>query len=172
MRSTPPPLDDSNVVIGQILGARGYAGFVRARILTALTNRFDEGNYLQIGQRKYWISEVEYIASSHVLLRFLGINTVEDAQSLQGEWLTIPTDDNQDLGPDNYFHYQMIGLSVETEDGEVLGSIENIIETGSNDVYVVTGESGEILVPAIGQVIKDIDFKAKRMLVTLMKGMR
>ena len=66
----------------------------------------------------------------------------------------------------------MIGLSVETEDGEVLGSIENIIETGSNDVYVVTGESGEILVPAIGQVIKDIDFKAKRMLVTLMKGMR
>ena len=121
MRSTPPPLDDSNVVIGQILGARGYAGFVRARILTALTNRFDEGNYVQIGQRKYWISEVEYIASSHVLLRFLGINTVEDAQSLQGEWLTIPTDDNQDLGPDNYFHYQMIGLSVETEDGEVLG---------------------------------------------------
>ena len=66
----------------------------------------------------------------------------------------------------------MIGLIVETEDGEVLGSIENIIETGSNDVYVVSGENGEILVPAIGQVVKDIDLEANRMLVTLMKGMR
>lgn len=171
MRSTPPS-DDNNVVIGQVLGVRGYSGFVRIRILTALADRFEEGNYVYIGDRRYWISEVEYTTASHVMLRFLGINTIEDAQLLQGSWLTIPTDDGQHLEADNYFHYQMIGLIVETEDGEVLGSIENIIETGSNDVYVVSGASGEILVPAIGQVVKDIDLEANRMLVTLMKGMR
>ena len=171
MRS-PPPSDDNNVVIGQVLGVRGYSGFVRIRILTALADRFEEGKYVYIGDRRYWISEVEYTTASHVMLRFLGINTIEDAQLLQGSWLTIPTDDGQHLEADNYFHYQMIGLIVETEDGEVLGSIENIIETGSNDVYVVSGASGEILVPAIGQVVKDIDLEANRMLVTLMKGMR
>ena len=171
MRSTPPS-DDNNVVIGQVLGVRGYSGFVRIRILTALADRVEEGNYVYIGDRRYWISEVEYTTASHVMLRFLGINTIEDAQLLQGSWLTIPTDDGQHLEADNYFHYQMIGLIVETEDGEVLGSIENIIETGSNDVYVVSGASGEILVPAIGQVVKDIDLEANRMLVTLMKGMR
>ena len=171
MRSTPPS-DDNNVVIGQVLGVRGYSGFVRIRILTALADRFEEGNYVYIGDRRYWISEVEYTTASHVMLRFLGINTIEDAQLLQGSWLTIPTGDGQHLEADNYFHYQMIGLIVETEDGEVLGSIENIIETGSNDVYVVSGENGEILVPAIGQVVKDIDLEANRMLVTLMKGMR
>ena len=171
MRSTPPS-DDNNVVIGQVLGVRGYSGFVRIRILTVLADRFEEGNHVYIGDRRYWISEVEYTTASHVMLRFLGINTIEDAQLLQGSWLTIPTDDGQHLEADNYFHYQMIGLIVETEDGEVLGSIENIIETGSNDVYVVSGASGEILVPAIGQVVKDIDLEANRMLVTLMKGMR
>ena len=171
MRSTPPS-DDNNVVIGQVLGVRGYSGFVRIRILTALADRFEEGNYVYIGDRRYWISEVEYTTASHVMLRFLGINTIEDAQLLQGSWLTIPTGDGQHLEADNYFHYQMIGLIVETEDGEVLGSIENIMETGSNDVYVVSGENGEILVPAIGQVVKDIDLEANRMLVTLMKGMR
>ena len=171
MRSTPPS-DDNNVVIGQVLGVRGYSGFVRIRILTALSDRFEEGKYVYIGDRRYWISEVEYTTASHVMLRFLGVNTIEDAQLLQGSWLTIPTDDGQHLEADNYFHYQMIGLIVETEDGEVLGSIENIIETGSNDVYVVSGASGEILVPAIGQVVKDIDLEANRMLVTLMKGMR
>ena len=171
MRS-PPPSDDSNVVIGQVLGVRGYSGFVRIRILTALADRFEEGNHVYIGDRRYWISEVEYTTASHVMLRFLGVNTIEDAQLLQGSWLTIPTDDGQHLEADNYFHYQMIGLIVETEDGEVLGSIENIIETGSNDVYVVSGENGQILVPAIGQVVKDIDLEANRMLVTLMKGMR
>ena len=171
MRSTPPS-DDNNVVIGQVLGVRGYSGFVRIRILTALADRFEEGNYVYIGDRRYWISEVEYTTASHVMFRFLGVHTIEDAQLLQGSWLTIPTDDGQHLEADNYFHYQMIGLIVETEDGEVLGSIENIIETGSNDVYVVSGENGEILVPAIGQVVKDIDLEANRMLVTLMKGMR
>ena len=144
---------------------------MRIRILTALADRFEEGNYVYIGDRRYWISEVEYTTASHVMLRFLGINTIEDAQLLQGSWLTIPTDASQYLEADNYFHYQMIGLIVETEDGEVLGSIENIIETGSNDVYVVSGENGEILVPAIGQVVKDIDLEANRMLVTLMMGM-
>ena len=107
MRSTPPS-DDSNVVIGQVLGVRGYSGFVRIRILTALADRFEEGNHVYIGDRRYWISEVEYTTASHVMLRFLGINTIEDAQLLQGSWLTIPTDDGQHLEADNYFHYQMI----------------------------------------------------------------
>ncbi len=171
MRSTPPP-DNSNVVIGQVLGVRGYAGFVRVRILTVLEDRFEEGKCVYIGDRQYWISEVENLTSSHGLLRFLGINTNEEAQILQGQWLTIPTGVGQNLDGDNYFHYQMVGLTVETEDGEVLGTIENIIETGSNDVYVVVGDTGEILLPAIGQVVRSIDLESKKMLVTLMNGMR
>ncbi|MCI0903504.1 MAG: 16S rRNA processing protein RimM, partial [Chloroflexi bacterium] len=71
-----------------------------------------------------------------------------------------------------YFHYQLIGLKVRTVAGEELGELAEILETGSNDVYVVRGVAGEILVPALSPVVREIDIDAGLMVVDLPEGLR
>ena len=71
-----------------------------------------------------------------------------------------------------YYHYQLVGLTVRAQTGELLGIVTDIIETGSNDVYVVDGPAGQILFPAISQVIKGIDLEAGTMSVVVLEGLR
>lgn len=89
-----------------------------------------------------------------------------------GQWLTAPPETSPQLPEGEYFHYQLIGLRVITSEGEELGEISEIIETGSNDVYVVSGEKGELLVPAIAQVVRNVDLANQVMVVSLLEGMR
>ena len=75
--------------------------------------------------------------------------------------------------PGEYYHYQLVGLTVITEQGERLGRVQEVLVTGSNDVYIVKSDDGaELLLPAITQVVKDIDLAAGRMLVRLLDGLR
>jgi 16S rRNA processing protein RimM len=74
------------------------------------------------------------------------------------------------LAPDTYFHWQILGLTVVTEDGQVLGQVAEILETGANDVYLVRGER-EILLPATSEVVRQIDPVAGRMVVHLLPGL-
>jgi 16S rRNA processing protein RimM len=71
-----------------------------------------------------------------------------------------------------YFHFQLIGMKVLTEDGEYLGRLREILETGSNDVYVVSGDSGELLIPALANVILKVQVTEGVMVVRLMEGLR
>jgi 16S rRNA processing protein RimM len=89
-----------------------------------------------------------------------------------GQWLTAPPETSPQLPEGEYFHYQILGLRVITEEGEELGEVMEIIETGSNDVYVVSGEKGELLVPAISQVVREIDLNSQVMTVSLLEGLR
>ena len=88
-----------------------------------------------------------------------------------GSWLTISEEDAASAVEGEYFHYQLLGMSVYTEAGEALGTIVEILETGSNDVYVVAGNSQEVLVPATSQVVLQVDVPARRMTVRLLEGM-
>ena len=71
-----------------------------------------------------------------------------------------------------YFHYELLGLKVRTVEGEDLGEVVEILETGSNDVYVVRGAAGEILVPALSKVVREIDIASGLMVVDLPEGLR
>jgi 16S rRNA processing protein RimM len=81
-----------------------------------------------------------------------------------------------DLGPlpdGVYYHWEIIGLRVETEEGESLGSLGQILSTGANDVYVVrTPDGSELLLPAIAEVIRKVDLESGRMMVHLLPGLR
>jgi 16S rRNA processing protein RimM len=70
-----------------------------------------------------------------------------------------------------FFWHQIIGLTVETADGRQLGRVEDVLRTGANDVYVVRGDLGEVLVPAIAPVVKRIDPDGGRLVVELIPGM-
>ena len=96
----------------------------------------------------------------------------EAAEAFRGQLIQIRTGEAAPPPPGSYYYHQIVGLSVVTEEGEALGEVTEILETGSNDVYVITGPTGELLLPALTSVILQIDLEAKRMTVHLLEGLR
>ncbi len=102
---------------------------------------------------------------------FEELKDLEQAREMAGKELFVPEDRLLALPEGEYYHFQLIGLRVETRDGEELGSIRSILETGSNDVYVVEKGGKEILIPAIEDVIVEVDLEAKKVIVDLPEGL-
>jgi 16S rRNA processing protein RimM len=107
----------------------------------------------------------------HLIVLLAEFTTPEQAAGLYGQTLYIRRDEATRLGRDEFFLHQVVGLAVETTDGRQLGRVEDVLRTGANDVYVVRGGLGELLLPAIAPVVKQIDPDAGRLLVELMPGM-
>ena len=107
-----------------------------------------------------------------VLLKFVKIVTRNDSEALRGAEVLIDFNDLPALPPGEYYSYQLVGLSVVAEEGTALGKVEEVLATGSNDVYVVRKpDGGELLLPAITSVIRNIDLAAKTMTVVIPPGL-
>jgi len=107
-----------------------------------------------------------------LLMRLDGSTDRNSVENLRGCVLLIPTAEATPLAEGQYYHHQIIGLRAVTEDGQALGEVKSIIETGANDVYVVEKpEGGELLLPAIRDVIQGIDLTAGEIKVRLMEGL-
>jgi 16S rRNA processing protein RimM len=106
-----------------------------------------------------------------VTLRLDIVTTREHAKRLFGTLLYVPETEAVALPPGEYFVHQLIGSSVVTDTGESLGTIAEILRTGSNDVYVVRGDRGEVLIPVIPDVVQGVDVERRVVTVTLMPGL-
>jgi 16S rRNA processing protein RimM len=106
-----------------------------------------------------------------MLLKLESVGDRDGAERFRNLIISVRMDDLPPLPPGTYYHYQIEGLSVVTENGEVLGTIHEILKTGANDVYVVRGPNGEILLPAIPQVILVVRLDAGTIVVRLMDGL-
>lgn len=106
-----------------------------------------------------------------VILKLATIDSVEAAQALSGRFLEVPLSKLHPLPPDEYYRFQLIGLDVLTTEGELLGQITKILPTGSNDVYVVPTEGGELLIPAIDDVVKSVDLGKACMVIEVIEGL-
>ncbi len=106
------------------------------------------------------------------LLAFNGFTTPEQVGRFRNQILYIKKTDTGELPEGEYYFHELIGLSVMDETGEPLGEVSEVMETGANDVYVVTNEIGrEILLPAIAEVILNVDLVSKSMQVHLLPGL-
>ena len=105
------------------------------------------------------------LQSAHVKLK--DIDTLEQARDLQGDRLEVLSDDLISTSTDVYYYYHILDMDVWTIDNDYLGKISEIISTGSNDVYVVSGDGADTLIPAIADVIVDVNVPAGEMLVNL-----
>ncbi len=107
------------------------------------------------------------------LLAIEGLTSRERAEEWRGQEVFLRGGDTEALPEDTYYHWQILGLQVVSERGEALGVLEKVLETGANDVYVVTGPGGEeLLLPAIEEVVREVDLEAGRMVVHLLEGLR
>ena len=153
--------------------SHGRAGVLRIQSLSDNPNRFCVGESLTVAGRSRAIASYQSLPNAQALLGLHGLETPATARPLAGEWIFAPIGSTDSLESDEYYHYQLIGLSVVTDEGETLGAVREILATGSNDVYVVRPESGpEILLPAISQVVKSIDLETGTILVHLLSGLR
>lgn len=106
------------------------------------------------------------------LIKFQDVDTLEAAEDLRGARLEVPLDNVPPLKPDSYYHFQILDMEVWTQTDEFLGRVEDILATGSNDVYVSRHAGKEILIPALEHVIIDINLDEGIMIVALPDGLR
>lgn len=161
--------------IGQIVNSYGIKGFFKVVPFTDDITRFNNLKNIYIEKNKKLekkeIEEVKY-HKNLVLLKIKGIDDINDTEQYKNCYLKIDRENAVQLPEDTYFITDIIGIQVFTEEGELLGNIIDVFPTGSNDVYVVKNELGkQILLPAIGEVIKKVDVIAKKMTVKLIAGL-
>ena len=163
------------LVIGKITGTHGIKGMVKVHLYSGddRTLRAATEIILRHGDGKQQILTVISLQGHgrKTLLTLKGYASITEALSLVGGELVARRDQFPEPDEDEYYWADLVGLRVVTDAGIELGTLKEIIETGSNDVYVCKGEEREILLPAIAEVIKLIDTEKKVMKVKLMEGL-
>lgn len=165
---------ESLLEVGQIVNTYGIKGFVKVVPLVDNNNQFKNFKTLYIQAKKILkelhIEEVKF-SKNLVLLKFKGIDTIEQAEELRNIYLQAKRSDIR-LEEGAYFIVDLIGLEVLTEEGTLLGIIKEVLQPGSNDVYVVENEEKkQILLPVIPDVIKKVDIDGKKVIVKLLEGL-
>lgn len=159
--------------IGKIVNTHGVKGEVRVLPSTDDVKRFGKLKEVKVENRTMTAYEIETVRyhKNFVLLKFKGIDTMNEAELLKNSLLKIDRKDALPLKKDEYYQCDLYGLRVVTDTGRDLGKLTDILMTGSNDVYVVRNEEKEILIPAIKQCILKVDLEAGEMLVHLLEGL-
>lgn len=161
--------------VGQIVNTFGIKGEVKVTPFTDDIKRFDSLEKVYVKTKKeeklYNIENVRY-HKNMVLLKLENVNSMEDAEMLRNAFLEIDREEAIPLEEGTYFIADLIGLDVYTEEQEFLGKVEDIYNTGSNDIYVVKNELGkQILLPGIEEVIKEVKLD-DRIIVHLIPGLK
>lgn len=162
--------------IGKVAGTHGIKGTLRVFPTTQEPARFELLKELIIenkGKKEtYQIEKIAY-HKKFVLVSVKEINDINIAERLKGATILIPEEQALPLEENEYYIRDLYGIEVYTQEGEFLGKINDVIETGANDVYSVKKENEkELLIPAIKQCIKKVDIADKKMIVMLLEGLR
>jgi len=158
------------LTVGLIERAWGLKGHLKARVLASSPSRFLALQHVTILGQRYQIEEAR-AAGGHVFLKLAGLDRPEDVERLRGAEMEIPREEAAPLPPNSYYQYQIVGLEAITDEGTSLGRVAEVMETPANDIYVVRGGSGEILLPAIEDVVLDIDLEAGTLRVAALPGL-
>jgi len=149
--------------VGVIINTFGVKGEVK---IYPDIDYFDELERVFIKDKEYKIEKLRD-QKGIIIAKFEGIDDINQIENLKNEEVMIALEDRPELPEGKHYVGDLLGLEVITEDGQVLGTLDNIYNTGANDIY----EVGEILLPATDEVIKQIDMENKKIIVHLLKGL-
>lgn len=163
------------LIVGQLVNTHGVKGELKATALTDDPNRFRKLKWVYIDKNgkleKFDITGVKFF-KQFVILKFSNVDTIEEAEKLKGLYMKIDRANAVKLPKDTFFITDILGMSVFDEDNTLLGKLVDVIQTGSNDVYVVrNAEGNEILIPALKSVVKEVSLEDGRISVILPKGL-
>ncbi len=158
------------IPIGEILSPWGVEGQLKVRVLTDFPERFSPLSNIYIKHQPTTIKSAIW-QKDRVIIKLDSIDSYQEAQGLRGQPIEIHRSQIKPLPDGQYYHFQLIGLEVQTTKGEPLGNISQILTTAGNDVYVVKGSEGEILIPAVTDVVKSVDIKRGLMIIEAIEGL-
>ncbi|MCC8162883.1 MAG: ribosome maturation factor RimM [Lachnospiraceae bacterium] len=161
--------------VGVISSTHGVRGEVKVYPTTDDPARFQQLQKVLLDTRKEYLSlEIDGVRffKNLVILKFRGYDSIEAVERYKGMDLYVSREDAVPLAENENFIADLIGMEVRTDEGQTLGELSDVLETGANDVYVVkTPEGKEILLPAIRDCILDVNVEEKRMLVHVLEGL-
>lgn len=166
------------LLIGEILRPHGIRGELRMRVMTDYPERI-------ASMEQVWLSEDETgnnaaayplessrLHQNYALLKLIGIDDRTHAEKLRALYVFVEFDQAVPLEEGEFYLFELLGLQVVTVEGETLGELIEVIETGANDVYVIQSETyGEVLIPVIDSVIVKTDIDGGRITVDLPEGL-
>jgi 16S rRNA processing protein RimM len=161
------------VAVGRITRAHGVKGEVAVLPLSQVADRFEPGSRVLAGEdgRRVLVVEQARPHRSRLLITFEGVGDRDQAEALQGTYLFVPASDSPSLPPGEYWTHDLIGCEVLTESGQSLGALREVIHTPANDVWVVRGQDSETLVPALKDVVSEVDPAGRRIVIREIAGL-
>jgi len=161
--------------IGQIVNTSGLKGEIKIKPFTDDITKFNNFKTIYVSVKKelkeFEIERVRF-SKNMVFLKLKGIESIEEAENYRNLYLKIKRDKDEQLKEDTYYIVDILGCKVYTDEQKELGEVIDVFSTGSNDVYVVKDELGkQVLLPAIKDVIKNVDIENKTITVHLLEGL-
>lgn len=161
------------IAVGRITRAHGVRGEVSVLPLSSVGDRFEPGAKLFVGEsedRPLTVAKCR-LHRHRMLVGFAEVVGRESAEGLRGNYLFVPAGWAPDLPSGEYWTHQLIGCEVVTTDGRFLGRIAEVMATQANDVWAARSGDEEVLIPALKDVVKEVDVKARRVVVREIPGL-
>ena len=158
------------ITIGTIVSRWGLQGHIKVKVETDFPQRFSSSSQVYVDRQSVVIDETSW-HKGNVIVKLRGVDTEEDADEMIGHVIEVHHSQLFSLKDGEYFHYQLIDLEVITSDGDVIGKISEILSVSSADVYVIKGESDDILIPATDEIIKNVDLDKGIMVIEPIDGL-
>jgi len=170
---SPAEGEPAFLAVGKVRRPHGVAGEVLVEIYTDFPEHLQPKVIVYAGQKHHPLTILSQRAhKSGLLLAFVGFSTPEQVGQFRNQILYVETTGSSELPEGVYYYHELIGMSVLDENGTALGEVTEIMKTGANDVYVVTNTAGhELLLPAISDVVLDVDLASKSMKVHILPGL-
>lgn len=171
--SSPLSSEPLFLAVGKLHRPHGVHGDMSMEVLTDFPERLSAGITLYIGSEHTPLQLKKVRRQNRgLLVSFQGVENPEATVVLRNQFVYVQTADRPTLPEGEYYHHQIIGLQVFTQQGDFLGTIVEILETGANDVFVIRPQNGrEILIPNTDEVVLQIDIDQNRMTIHLLPGL-
>ncbi|MBS9338451.1 ribosome maturation factor RimM [Fructobacillus sp. M2-14] len=162
--------------IGTIVNTHGIRGELKVKAITDFAEeRFAKGAVIYRKDNSGYIKENMEKARMHKgmwLITFAGVTNINDVEPFKGQDLFVSEEDRDDLEDGEYYYSEIIGCEVQDEEGEVIGTVKEIMETGANDVWIVKRASGkDALIPVIPDVVKDVNVEKQTIVIDVLEGL-
>lgn len=162
---------DGYIAVGRVLRPWGLRGDLKVESLTDfLEERFRHGARVWLAGKEHTVERAR-TQDGYLYVQLSGIGDLDAAEPHRGRLLEVPESVLAPLDDDEFYHHQLIGLRAFTVDGLDLGAVAEVLATGGNAVLTVVGDRGEVLLPFIDDVIKDVDLAGGRITVELIEGL-
>lgn len=177
MTNSPDIHQPEYLLLGRILRPHGVRGELKVQVDTDYPERIAELKTVYLASepeaenpRPYAVKAAR-LHQGYVLLMLNEFTSRNDAELLRGSYVLVNITDAIPLNEDEFYLYELIGMRVITDDGQELGTIAEVMETGANDVYIVRGEQGTLLLPAHEETVIEYDFDERTVTMRLPDGL-